>query len=745
MGLQLVLRNILFLMLVFPMWGQAQQLCSTDPDRFDVTENNDVGLVVTTIQKLNPGVTLEFIDPPTDNPFLLQGDQIILVKSLDYEAGDNYIMKIKCADTDPAFNLEIRVIVIVLNVNDEGPTFSQNSYNLNVKEFTPVNDVVGTYDATDKDSTSLYYKLIVEPDVGFGLESLNNGRIVVKSLLDYDVIKSVTLTLYAQDTAPEVLPSFTASTTIMVTITDDDNRPPWFQPCDVISVGPSKICQTYGYTGSVSLTEQQADALTLEPGPLYAVDGDNGINTAMVYSILNGNAGNLFQVDANSGNITMTKAADVPGPIVLSVMAAQIVNSFQFATTTVTIQVVNKSLHEPVFEGAPYSGVVSGLGSMVFKSTDNTPLIIKATDEDFLGGENPYIVYSIIGISNFSIIGHNLFLMKDSPLGGVSLQVKARDTAVGDVITAEVQVEVTSGQPTTTLAPTTSSEPQTDSSTTSIPTSSPPGSTLDSITTDGSMTTQGSDSTASSTPSQPAAGGAGRYGASDMAALGATLAVLLFISLGIIGYLVYRVQHGKAAWGKLSEASVFRSSLGRGPGVPNDGVQYTNEAFKKDEDSDSTGQASPAELRRKLSAETVSTMARNTAATEETVMKSAATLLAMLPEEEGSTSEMDGVDGEKEVKPILTKERRTEEGYKSVWFKQDIVPDAKEDVHIIPDNTEQDAEEDDEASTSSGNEEDSTPGRKVMFGDVNLDSGLEVKASDSGSDSENNEILTSDL
>ena len=30
-------------------------------------------------------------------------------------------------------------------------------------KFTPVNDVVGTYDATDKDSTLLYYKLIVEP------------------------------------------------------------------------------------------------------------------------------------------------------------------------------------------------------------------------------------------------------------------------------------------------------------------------------------------------------------------------------------------------------------------------------------------------------------------------------------------------------------------------------------------------------------------------------------------------------
>ena len=37
------------------------------------------------------------------------------------------------------------------------------NWNFLFLKFTPVNDVVGTYDATDKDSTSLYYKLIVEP------------------------------------------------------------------------------------------------------------------------------------------------------------------------------------------------------------------------------------------------------------------------------------------------------------------------------------------------------------------------------------------------------------------------------------------------------------------------------------------------------------------------------------------------------------------------------------------------------
>ena len=146
------------------------------------------------------------------------------------------------------------------------------------------------------------------------------------------------------------------------------------------------------------------------------------------------------------------------------------------------------------------------------------------------------------------------------------------------------------------------------------------------------------------------------------------------------------------------------------------------------------------ELKREMSPEAASALARSAAA-EDAAMKSAANLLAMLPDEGGST---DDADSEKGVMSILTKERRTEEGYKSVWFKEDIVPDAKEDVHIIPVNAER--EDEDEASNSSGNEEDAAPRRKVLFGDVDVDSGLGVKAeSDSASDSENIEMVTSEL
>lgn len=176
--------------------------------------------------------------------------------------------------------------------------------------------------------------------------------------------------------------------------------------------------------------------------------------------------------------------------------------------------------------------------------------------------------------------------------------------------------------------------------------------------------------------------------------------------------------------------------LGRGPGGPKDGVQYTNEAFKNDEDTDSTGLPSPTQLSLKVSAPVSIYPAL-----------SAATLLARLPEdeEEPGTAEADTADGEKGLKPILTKEMRTEDGYKSVWFKEDIVPDAKEDVRIIPDSGERDAEEDEDGSSIGGDEEDAPSGRKVLFGDTDVDSGLGVKGSDSASDSEYNERVTSDL
>ncbi|XP_039663432.1 cadherin-related family member 5 isoform X2 [Perca fluviatilis] len=644
----------------------AQNICKA-PLQVNVRENNAVGDVVVTIT-VQPGVTLEFKPPPAnpDNHFLLDGNNLIAASVLDYETNKTHTVSITCTETATASKLDIIVIVIVENLNDNRPVFAHDTNLVKVNEMSPVDTSVGRFPATDLDGDLIYYKLTPE-STGFKLRSPTNPDLLVETPLDYDKVKNVELILFAQDTplapASSRMP-FNASTTIMVTILDVDNRPPWFQPCSKHEVGGAVICQSAGYTTKVVLNEQETGVLPLEPGPLYAIDGDSGINQAMAYSFLNGDADGLFAINPNTGNITMLKPTDVLETISLTVLAAQRTNSYQFATTSVTVSVQVKSFHPPKFQSPHYEGVITAVGVMAMdpKNKDQ-PLRILATDDDYnaTGGLNPHITYYVDGNSDFSIIGGYLFMTKDLPEATLSLKVVAMDTSNEESATAQLSVEVTSGG----------------------------------------------------------------YGLVEMAALGATLGVLLFICLVVIVVLAVCIRKGKANWKKIDEASMFQSSLGQGSGGEKEGIQYTNEAFQNDEDGGSTGSGSP------------------TGKSDEAIVKSSVPLHVLL-RDDTSHDGSDNADGEKEVKPILTKERRMDDGYKSVWFKEDIDPDAKEEVVIIPDSREDNSEDEDEQSSSDREENgDDTP--RVVFNDADLDSGLGVKMEDPAEDSEDDNMLTADL
>lgn len=66
--------------------------------------------------------------------------------------------------------------------------------------------------------------------------------------------------------------------------------------------------------------------------------------------------------------------------------AAQKMNRYQFATTTVAINVQVKSLHLPQFQRPRYEGVVSAVGAMAMDlENKDKPLWIIATDDDYAG------------------------------------------------------------------------------------------------------------------------------------------------------------------------------------------------------------------------------------------------------------------------------------------------------------------------------------------------------------------------
>eukprot|EP00079_Xenopus_tropicalis_P035110 XP_017948881.1 PREDICTED: cadherin-related family member 5 [Xenopus tropicalis] len=501
----------LFILLFLPIGCMAQG-CKVNNTRVEIPENNPVGYVVTTIQT-DPGYSMTVSD--NIEWFEIKGTQLLLKQSLDYETNTTHDVSLLCERGGTTEN-NIRVYVTVLNVNDNPPVFKYSTYTFTIPEDTKVNTPIGeAIEAEDLDLDRIFYVLTGPVQAAFfRLTSINNPVILVNQNLDYEKFNHVQLILTARDT-PTVgeSPSHTATATININIEDLDNKPPQFLPCQIIN----GICINVGYTTKVNRSEKETGALVLQPGPLYAIDGDTGINTPIEYLVLAGNDAGIFAVDKFSGNITMTKAADTLGIIFLQIMAAQVNDGQKFATTSLTIDVVERNHHPPKFEKQNYFGTIqvqSATGTSVTDSSSpNRLLQVFAADEDFEDRMNPYITYTIQGTTDFSV-SRNGFIKNDAVFNSptkVAFTVLATDTVTREEDITNVEVEITPSVTTivttTTTTRTTAHGPGTTTTTTSgtgTTTSTLPGTGTTIITTSGTgtttTTTPGTGTTTSTTP-----------------------------------------------------------------------------------------------------------------------------------------------------------------------------------------------------------------------------------------------------
>ncbi|KAI3376852.1 hypothetical protein L3Q82_000109 [Scortum barcoo] len=480
-------------------------ICTVPPGPVTVPENNTVDVQVVKIIS-SSDVTLKVTVNPEDL-FYLRGDALMVKKGLDYESLSSaaLVVWVQCSRTGSR-SVNESVEVLVENVNDNPPNFAQNHFVLEVNELTPVNSSVGLIEATDVDSEPLYYRLESATDKYFRLENINSPKILVKSILEYDVVQKISLVLHVQDTfngSASDQPFFTSVATITVLVKDVDNRPPWFQPCLRTNLGIAKLCVSTGYRGKVNLTEKEDGPLILEPGPVFAKDGDKNRSEQISYRILRGNEGNIFQIDEETGNISMAKAADIVGPITLTVLASQVTNRDQFAVTQVTIEVMKKSRNPPRFEKERYEGFIysnSVPESMILRDrSTNRPFRVRARDEDFAAGVNPDVKYEVQYSSYVNVTSDGFVILKRVvKTESFALQLRAVDTTTGEFGTAALSVQV-------------------------IP--------------------------AVAVPSPSNIG----YRPGDMALLGLVMAALLVLCLIVIGFLISRLWKGNAGMDKICE------------------------------------------------------------------------------------------------------------------------------------------------------------------------------------------------
>ncbi|TRZ21252.1 hypothetical protein HGM15179_005778 [Zosterops borbonicus] len=658
-----LLMTTLFLL---PLLAQvsAQQLgCSVDNSRPSVPENK-CPYLVTAIQ-VQTGFTLT-IDPnsPDGQFFTIEGSELQLTKCVDYEEDPVLLLYLTCTNSAGQSD-SLEILVTVLNENDNSPVFAQPNLNKEIPEDTKVDTAIVAREevsASDADLDTIYYELtttVQDTDGYFAIRGVNNPEIYLQKALDYDKFNSTTLLLYARDRpVTSTDPTNTGTATITITIQQSDTRAPWFLPCTRLH-DDSSVCISSPYSGRVNISEMLTEPLLLEPGPIYAIDPDYTIRERIVYSIVGGNTDEVFSVDADTGNLTMNKIVTSPDTFLLQVMATQANNIRKYSVATVEIKVINKSNFPPYFEKGVYSGTVFvGLPqkSFVYQAGDpSTPLVITAMDQDFPDNINPNIEYYLKNSTDFIATNDGFILTNvvlQSP-GTVTIQAVGKDTLSLQEASTIIVVEII-------LAP-------------------------------------------AVIPSDKV------YSARDMAILGGVLAALLLIALVFLGVLIWKSSkwYGKPV--KHLMKKKLSKKISRG---------YQNEYYQEDEQPDvstrqhETSETSSVQAETPVPEQPALAFYSSSAEEMESLPKGFIAPTVMFDQEEKEEEkeekeeEEEEAGQEKEVKSILKTDRHVgDDGYKAVWFKTDVDPEAGERVEVIEDNAATDDDDDSDQDLQKNEEE----------------------------------------
>ncbi|XP_044117147.1 cadherin-related family member 5 [Neovison vison] len=455
------------------------QVCSVSDTIFEVAENTNRPEPLADIS-VPAGQQVTLGPSSTPDAFRIQGTQLFLNVTPDYEENTMLEAHLECR-SGGAVVTQLRVFVIVLDINDNPPEFPFQVKVENVSEDTKVSTIVipaTGLEAQDRDQDDILFYTLQEvtPGAGsfFSLVGTNLPALRLDRRLDFDARQSIDFLLLVRDTREEgAEPSHTATATLIVEVQPADLRPPWFLPC---AYSDQHVCINAEYHGAVPTGHQLPGPLVLRPGPVHAVDGDQGISQRILYSIVRGQEDGTFAIGADSGNLTMTRSVPSPKTFTLVVKGEQ-ADGARYSVTWVKITARNATGRPPYFAKSRYHGMVargSGGGVEVKDATTpSLPLRVWAQDPDF-PDLNSAITYRVTNNTDFRMDGETLLtasLLADE--GVFYAEVEANNTVTAGTARTVVEIQVLEWEePTPPTGP-----PETPTSPETGRTSRPPSST----------------------------------------------------------------------------------------------------------------------------------------------------------------------------------------------------------------------------------------------------------------------------
>uniref|UniRef100_A0A665X9A6 Protocadherin-related 15a n=1 Tax=Echeneis naucrates TaxID=173247 RepID=A0A665X9A6_ECHNA len=332
-----------------------------------------------------------------------------LLKPVDREKQTVYTFMMVASDGVQQSS-PVTVNILVLDANDNTPTFSKVSYSVEVFTDMQPGETVLQLTAVDADeglNGLVTYEILAGAQGDF-IISNRTGRITVAPGVTLTVGRSYALTVRASDNAPETQRRSSITTVYIEVLPPNNQSPPRF-PLPTYSLEVSEAMRIGAILLNLQATDRENDPIT--------------------YQIISGDSEKVFNLSATIGLLLLRKPLDreTTDQYRLIVTASD-GNPGGTSTATVNIVVTDVNDNDPVFNlTAPVNFTVQEEQANLFVGH------VRATDPD--AGANGQVRYRIVNHPDLFIVSENGSIYTKVPLdrelqSQYDLVVEASDGAV---------------------------------------------------------------------------------------------------------------------------------------------------------------------------------------------------------------------------------------------------------------------------------------------------------------------------
>lgn len=374
-----------------------------------VAENSAVGTAIGTFSAVDPeGKALTYT--LTDNAgglFKLFGKVLQLAKTVDYETLKSDTVTVRVSDGVKTTTKTFTVSIGDINEVPSPPTLSKTA----VAENSAVGTTIGVLASIDPEGKTLTYKLT---DTAAGLFKLSGYKLQLAKTVDYEKLKSDTITVEVSDGVIKTLKTFT------VGISDVNEVPTSVALSKMTVAENTKVGTT---VGTFSAIDPEGKALTYKltdtAGGLFKLDGNRlQLAKGIDYEKVHGDTITVQIKDA--GGLTVTK-------------------TFKIGVIDVLETITGSAKAETLKGGIGADKIIAGAGSDKIQGLAGNDLLYGDAGNDSLFGDiGDDVIFGGLGVDNLTGgAGRDTFVFNTALSASINIDTITDYNVVSDTIQLE--------------------------------------------------------------------------------------------------------------------------------------------------------------------------------------------------------------------------------------------------------------------------------------------------------------------